>query len=73
MHIRRELFEMFFMNRIPRSGFTLDEPSEAGSPPSTQSQPPGGHWLDAGTNPGPSSPTESLRTPLGGVLGQDRF
>jgi hypothetical protein len=73
MHIRRELFEMFFMNRIPRSGFTLDGSSEAESTPSTQSQPPGGHWLDAGTNAGSSSAIESLRTPLAGELGHDRF
>jgi len=75
MHIRRELFEMFFMNRIPRSGFTLEESGAEGTeaPQAGQSRIPGTYWVDAGTRQAPASGNDALQSPLDGGPRHDQF
>lgn len=73
MHIRRELFEMFFMNRIPRGGFTLDETSERSAPPAAPTQGQGTLWHEVKQQTAAVRGSDALQNPLNGGLNKESF
>jgi hypothetical protein len=64
---------MFFMNRIPRGGFTLDETSERSAPPATPNQVQGKLWHEVNQQTAAVRGSEPLQNPLNGGLNKESF